>query len=1097
MPICSSCGQDNPEIARFCLACGVPLAAALDAREERKVVSVLFADLVGFTSRAEQLDPEDVDALLAPYWEHVRGELEHHGGTVEKFIGDAVMALFGAPVAHEDDPERAVRAALAIREWIDEQHDDLQLRIAITTGEALVRLGARPLEGEGMASGDVVNSAARLQAAARPNGILVDETTYRATEHAIQYRAAARVEAKGKQHGIPAWEAVEARSRLGIDVPTAYSTPLVGRRRELDDLRDALARAREDRAPQLVTLVGVPGIGKSRLVHELSRIVDADPDFVRWRQGRSLPYGEGASFWALGEMVKGEAGEAKLREAVVDATEDARERDWVAARLRPLVGLPAEGVGVDDRRSEFFAAWRRFLEELAARRPTVLVFEDLHWADDDLLDFVDHLVDWASGVPLLVVGTARPELLERRPGWGGGKRNAATISLTPLEDDETGELVAELMGWTELPAALRQSLLARAGGNPLYAEQYVRMLDERGNEDLPMPETVQGLIAARLDALTVEEKALLQDAAVLGKVFWLGAVTAIGGSDRLTAEQLLHLLERKEFVQRARRASVAGETEYAFRHVLVQDVAYNQIPRASRAEKHRLAAQWISGLGRVEDHADLLAHHYLAALELARAAGTDTTELAGAAREALVEAGDRAVALYAFGSAVRCYEAALELWDPAAADYPLVLFRLARIRHELSQPVTDLLRTTLEALLAAGEVDKAAEIGTRLAHAVWLGGDHDRAMEHLAHATDLVRDLPPSEAKAYVLANQARFHMLASRNDDAIAVADQALAMADELGLDHLRIHTLLSVGVARVSVGQTERGIAELKEGIALSEQLNGVEAMRGYVNLGSCLWSLGDPRGAREHHERGLERARQLGSLWPTIFLTAELSLDHYHAGEWELALERAHYVIEATKSTPHLMESAARFARGWISCARGDLDAALQEFERALEIGRSSKDPQSLYPALAFCSELLVGIGQSRQAEALADDLLETVRQVGDQFFVDEWGVSLALALRALGRSGDLDVVLEADRPRTRWWDAAAAIENGELIAAAGALREVGDLPREAYVRLLAAEELAASGRQDEADKQVAAALAFYLSVGATRYVARAESLVAATA
>src|SRR5690349_9826340 len=261
MSVCASCGQENPEIARFCLACGAPLAAApaSGAREERKIISVLFVDLVGFTSRAERLDPEDVRALLAPYWEHVRGELERHGGTVEKFIGDAVVALFGAPVAHEDDPERAVRAALAIRDWIVDQHANLQLRIAVTTGEALVRLDARPLEGEGMASGDVVNTAARLQSAARANGILVDETTFRATAQTIEYRAAAPVEAKGKAQPLLVWEAVEARGHFGVDVPRDYATPLVGRGRELDDLRDALARARHEQTPQLVTLVGVPG----------------------------------------------------------------------------------------------------------------------------------------------------------------------------------------------------------------------------------------------------------------------------------------------------------------------------------------------------------------------------------------------------------------------------------------------------------------------------------------------------------------------------------------------------------------------------------------------------------------------------------------------------------------------------------------------------------------------------------------------------------------------------------------------------------------------------------------------------------------------
>ncbi|MDQ2909628.1 MAG: AAA family ATPase, partial [Actinomycetota bacterium] len=398
----------------------------VEPRKERKVVTVLFADLVGFTSRAETLDPEDVEAILRPYHERLREELERHGGTVEKFIGDAVMAVFGAPVVHEDDPERAVRAALAIRDAIVED-GTLDVRIGVNTGEALVNIDARPEAGEGMVAGDVVNTAARLQATAPTNGVLVGEPTFRSTRQVIEFREHDPVEAKGKAERVPVWEAVQARSRLEVDVRRPRA-PLVGRRREVDVLVDALARASDERSPQLVTLVGEPGIGKSRLVYELFQAVEADPELVWWRHGRSLPYGEGVSFWALGEMVKTQAGiletdppeaaEEKLRAAVA-GMEDA---DWIAGHLGALVGLGAEAELGADRRGEAFAAWRRFFEGLAERRPLVLVFEDLHWADDGLLDFVDHLVDWASGVAILVVGSARPELLDRRPGWGGGKR---------------------------------------------------------------------------------------------------------------------------------------------------------------------------------------------------------------------------------------------------------------------------------------------------------------------------------------------------------------------------------------------------------------------------------------------------------------------------------------------------------------------------------------------------------------------------------------------------------------------------------------------------------------------------------------------------
>jgi len=585
MQICPACGQENPAGFKFCGACGAELdAAPPTTREERKVITVLFADLVGFTSRAEKLDPEDVRALLSPYYARLRHELERHGGTVEKFIGDAVVALFGAPMAHEDDPERAVRAALAIREAIAELNEadptlELEVRIAVNTGEALVALGSRPELGEGMASGDVVNTAARLQAAAPVNGLLVGEATQRATGAVIEYRPAESVEAKGKSQPVPAWEALRARARFGLDVEQRPRTRLIGRGQELELLTRALERVRKDLSPQLVTLVGVPGIGKSRLIAELFQVVDADPDLILWRQGRSLPYGEGLSYWALAEIVKSqvgiletdstEAAEAKLRTVVTDTIDDAKEAAWIERHLRPLVGLDVALAEGGDRRAEAFAAWRRFLEALAEKTPIVLVFEDLHWADDGLLDFVDYLADWASGVALLIVGTARPELLARRPGWGGGKRNASTVTVSALAADETAQLLATLLDQVLLPAEIQSAVLQRTEGNPLFAEEYVRMLQDRGflvqsgggwkleeREQLLLPESVQGMIAARLDSLPPEDKDLVQNAAVLGKVFWSGALEALAGREPFLLEEQLHSLERKEFVRREAEALV-------------------------------------------------------------------------------------------------------------------------------------------------------------------------------------------------------------------------------------------------------------------------------------------------------------------------------------------------------------------------------------------------------------------------------------------------------------------------------------------------------------------------------------------------------------
>ncbi len=849
-------------------------------------MTVLFADLVGFTSRAEQMDPEDVRAVLEPYHARLRSELERYGGTVEKFIGDAVMALFGAPTAHEDDPERAVRAALVIRDWVREQ-EALQLRIAITTGEALVALGARPAEGEGMASGDVVNTAARLQAAAPVNGILVDETTYRATEQMITYEQREPVSAKGKVAPIAVWEPLEARSRYGVDTAQLSQAPLIGRERELDVLSDALGRVRAARDPQLVTLVGVPGIGKSRLVYELFQAVEADPEIIYWRQGRSLPYGEGVSFWALGEIVKAQAGiletdspdetEGKLKRSVRQLVDDP-EAEWVERHLGALVGIESEQELHGDRRPEAFAAWRRFFEGIAEERPLVLVFEDLHWADEGLLDFIDHLIDWAGGVPILVVCTARPELLTRRAGWGGGKANTATLSLSPLDDDQTARLLAALLERSVLPAETQTALLQRAGGNPLYAEEFVRMVTDRelvaGGEDLPLPESVQGIVAARLDALPDEEKTLLQDAAVIGKVFWLGAAAGIGGLERAAAEESLHSLERKEFVRRERRPSVTGESEYAFLHLLVRDVAYSQIPRARRAEKHRLAGEWIERLGRPEDHAEMLAHHYSNALELARAAGADTAELEEPARRALHEAGDHAYALGSYQAARRFYAAAVEAWPENEPQSAELLIRYGRVLNSVALgSAPEILTQAVDAALAAGDSGQAAEAQTLICEMYWLLGRRDSAFEHLRAAEALVEKEPSSYAKAYVIGNVSRFWMLAGRSEDAIRVGREALAMAEELGLDELRAEALTNIGTSRLWTGDAG-GFEDLEQSIAIADAINSVESARAYGNLASSLVDFGELERAAEMLDEARRRAERFGLDDWLLWLRGELA-------------------------------------------------------------------------------------------------------------------------------------------------------------------------------------------------------------------------------
>jgi class 3 adenylate cyclase len=1099
MVTCPACGRENPPDARFCNGCATPLAAAEEpVREERKVVTVLFVDLVGSTSAAEQLDPEDVRARLAPYWWHVRSELEHHGATVEKFIGDAVVALFGAPAAHEDDPERAVRAGLAIRDWAREQ-SQLQVRIAVATGEALVRLGARPLEGEGMASGDVLNTASRLQNMAPTNALLVEEGTYRATKDAIVYRELDAVDVKGKAAPVCVWEALEARSRLGVDLVRDAKTPLVGRRRELAALTDALARARAERAAQLLTLVGVPGIGKSRLVYELMQVVRAEPDYTTWRQGRSLPYGEGVSMWAFAEMVKAQAGiletdspetaEEKLSASTVAIIEE--EAEWIARHLRPLVGLDVD-TG-DAARNESFAAWRRYVEAIAAQRPLVLVFEDIHWGDDNLLDFIDHLIDWASSVPLLVVCTSRPELLDRRPTWGGGKRNSTTLSLAPLSDNETTQLVAALLEHKLLATDPQPELLARAGGNPLYAEQFVRMLEERDTRDLP--ETVQGVIAARLDALSTEEKAVLQDAAVLAKVFWLGAVDAIGGQDREQLAELLHGLERKEFVRRALRSSVGDDAEYSFAHVLVRDVAYNQIPRAARAEKHRAAAEWIESLGRPDDLAEMLAHHYSTSLELARASGTADADLTASAAAALIRAGDRASSLDAYASAAAFYERALELSppdDPARAQmlfrHAQSLFRGGDERRERA------LEDAHAALVEAGENDTGAEADALLAEVWWLRGQRDLCYTHLERALDAVRDASPSPAKARVLAQFARYRMVAADYAVAIEHGSEALTLARKFELPEVIAHALNTVGSAR-GLGGDEAGIHQIEEALELALATNlYAAASRAYNNLATLTDEATKSLELLRRAEELLCRIADFeGARYPrALRITTEFWL-----GRWKDALAEAdEFIAECEAGRPHYQETALRESRAFARVARGDSEGAIADTEKALAIARAAADPQVLNPALSSAAWVYAELGLLDESRAAAAEMLAkpeaaffggsalavVARRVGlfDEFSAALTGVGARRFLHHERRVLELQRIAEG-----RYAEAADADEalEGQLVTFS------------AYLRLLAAEELIGQGKRAEADAQLQRALPFFRSVGATSWIERAESLLAA--
>ena len=685
MPLCTTCGQDNPDVARFCLACGAALGVdEATPQEERRFISVLFVDLVGFTARAERLDPEDVRAILTPYHETVRREIESFGGVVEKFVGDAVMSVFGAPTAYGDDAERAVRAALAVRDSVHELNNgdarlDLQIRIAVNTGEALVSLGARPSMGESMVAGDVVNTASRLQQAAPVNGIIVGEETYASTRDAISYEAMPPVEAKGKAAVVPAW--VATRALVAAGERTISGAPLVGRGRELGVLQGIWERVADERTPHLVTIVGAPGVGKTRLGIEFGR-VELGGRSVR---GRSLPYRDSSAYGAFAAQVKQfcgifesdpiEVGQEKLR-AEVTKLLGPSESDGVADHLAILLGLDREA-SVADRETLFFSV-RVFIEAVARDRPTMLVFEDVHWADRSLLDLIELLGARLRDLPILLLALARPDLLDTRPSWGGGLPAYTALPLDQLKESEARELAAHLLGASENgERAKRAALLAETGeGNPLFIEQLAATLTET-DDDSPLPTTIRGIVAARLDALPAAERAVLLDAAVGGKVFWRGAL------ERMTDDpdglpELLGALEGRDLIRRQTVSSIEGDQQFVFKHVLIRDVAYDLLPRARRRERHAQVAEFLQeATSETGEAAAALARHWRDAGEAERAI------------EHLIAVAEEAERGWAKDRAVAFYREALELLPEDDADRRNVVKRRLAIAHTAAYHAVD------------------------------------------------------------------------------------------------------------------------------------------------------------------------------------------------------------------------------------------------------------------------------------------------------------------------------------------------------------------------------------------------------------------------
>ncbi|MGH2428997.1 MAG: AAA family ATPase [Candidatus Limnocylindria bacterium] len=949
---CPTCGQPNRPDARFCGTCGHTLSAA-DAQAtitgttaERRLVSVLFTDLVGFTTVAEDRDPEAVRELLSRYFDTASEIINLHGGTIEKFIGDAVMAVWGTPVAHEDDAERTVRAALELVDAIKELHPDLQARAGVLTGDAAVTLNA---QNQGMVAGDLVNTAARLQGVAEPGTVLVGEATMRAAERAIVFESIGEHSLKGKTSPVPAWQALRVvAARGGQGRTDALEAPFVGRDEELRRLKDLLHTVGRERRVQLVSITGVGGIGKSRLVWELEKYVDGVSERIHWHRGRSPSYGEGVTFWALGEMVRRRAqlteddDESTTRDRIAailaEYTSDASERERIGPALLSLLGVedaPAGG------REALFPAWRLFFERIAEKGTTVLVFEDLQWADPGLLDFIDHLLDWARALPIMVVTLARPELFDRRPDWAAGRRQLTAMALEPLADAAMREMLNGLVPGL-LPAAI-DTIVARAEGVPLYAVETVRGLladgriARRGDvyepagdlSQLTVPDTLRSLIAARLDALDPADRGLMQDAAVLGQVFSADALAAIHGTAATELDPRLRGLVRRELLDIERDPSSPERGQYKFVQSLIREVAYGTLARRDRRSRHLAVARHYEGVGD-DEIAGALASHYLAA-HAASDAGAEADAVAVQARLALSAAADRASSLGSPDQAVAFLDQALGITTDPSEQAPM-LDRAAASASKAARPdAIGYAEAAVDAFRQLGDEVGVVHASARLGETLLNVGEMSRARAVLEATLPRAEAIDAPPVLAQTLAYLARCHMRSGQDDEAIAVADRALIIAERLNLEEIATEAFINKGSALGAVGRLRESLSLLGTAVERAQASGAVAPeMRARNNLASNLYDA-DPARATRLILETLDLAREIGDRahYNWMLGTATIALLDQGRG-WDEHIGR----IQEAFAGAALRQDRVRMRGmlGWFQAARGDaldtLDHELRE-------------------------------------------------------------------------------------------------------------------------------------------------------------------------
>ena len=923
--VCPNCGAENAATAKFCGECATALGsgapppttvasppgspAPVEAPvAERRLVSVLFVDLVGFTTLAEGRDPEDTRELLSRYFDMARDVIGRYGGTVEKFIGDAVMAVWGAPIARENDAELAVRAALELVAAVTALGPDISARAGVLTGEAAVTLGAT---NQGMVAGDLVNTASRLQSAAAPGTVLVGAATERAASRAIIFEPAGEQALKGKSSPVPAWRALRVVAEVGgRNRADSLEAPFVGRDEELRLLKDLFHGATRERRARLVSVIGPAGIGKSRLAWEFSKYTDGLVETTWFHDGRSPAYGDGITFWALGEMVRRRARlletddepttRAKVAETVARHVPDEADRRWIESAFLALLGIDAGVVAS----AELFAAWRTFFERMTVSAPVVMVFEDFHFADSGLIDFVDHLLEWSRSYPIYVVTLARPELLERRPDWGAGKRSFTSISLEPLPDAAMRELLAGLV--PGLPASAERAIVARADGVPLYAVETVRMLLSEGKlmldgdayrptgdlTDLAVPETLIELIAARLDALTAPERALASDAAVLGQSFTRAGIAAVSGlGDGDLATRLASLVRREILIlETDPRSPERGQ--YAFVQALVREVAYNTLAKRDRKNRHLAAARFFETLD-TDEIAGGLAGHYLAAYRNSPA-GAEADAVAAQSRIALTAAAQRATDLGSHDQALAFLEQAMTVTtDPA--DTADLLDRAGEAARAAGryEDAERLLRQAVSARRDLADRVKLARTIAALGQALISGRNSDVALALLEGATDEFADLDDASTLAALGSQLARAHYLMGNLQRAIEIADPVLRSAEHLDLVSIVADTLVTKGSALAQDGRSVEGVALLRVGQELAEKHGLADTLTRAIGNRLATEANLDPRAALEIGRAGLAASRRLG--YHDAIVIANVADVARRVGEWDWALDLLDEALE----------------------------------------------------------------------------------------------------------------------------------------------------------------------------------------------------------